>query len=179
MLSEKNDWRRAYDRERYQQRRLRAISQLGDKCAKCGSMQDLEIDHIDPKTKVFELASGPTVAEREWQSELLKCQVLCSDCHDEKTALERGMTPTKGHDVHGTLTSVRWCKCDECRAAKRAYMKAYGEKRTKVGLRGGLKPAHGTYGSYRNGCRCDDCRFSNTLRMRDYNVRRAGRNRLL
>ena len=43
------------------------------KCVKCGSTEDLEVDHIDPT-----YAGGSDEAEN--------LQTLCSGCHDRKTS---------------------------------------------------------------------------------------------
>lgn len=52
-------------------------------CAKCGSNENLELDHIDPKNKVTHKVWSRNKNFRE--KELLKCQVLCKKCHKEKT----------------------------------------------------------------------------------------------
>ena len=41
-----------YQREWYAARRVKGVAHLGGKCAQCGTTDDLEIDHIDPATKV-------------------------------------------------------------------------------------------------------------------------------
>ncbi len=52
-------------------------------CVQCGSWQELELDHIDPKTKVSSRIWSWTQSKRD--AELKKCQVLCRSCHLEKT----------------------------------------------------------------------------------------------
>jgi len=59
---------------------------LGNKCARCGCTdQQLQIDHIDVTTKEYDILPklggklGPL-----WE-EIHKCQLLCEDCHKEKT----------------------------------------------------------------------------------------------
>ena len=54
-------------------------------CAKCGSWDRLEVDHIDPSTKVSHNVWGWSETRR--LEELAKCQVLCYSCHKEKTRL--------------------------------------------------------------------------------------------
>lgn len=57
-------------------------------CVKCNSWENLEIDHVDPKTKLYSVSSlwslSPTNPKRV--NELAKCQVLCSPCHKEKSS---------------------------------------------------------------------------------------------
>lgn len=52
---------------------------------KCGSTENLEFDHIDPKTKSFTITSRPTASEDKMSKELAKCQLLCHTCHENKT----------------------------------------------------------------------------------------------
>lgn len=58
---------------------------LGNKCARCGCKHNLQLDHIDPQTKKFDVTPklgnklGPL-----WE-EIHKCQLLCPHCHREKT----------------------------------------------------------------------------------------------
>lgn len=117
--------RRAWFRARYAKRRATALAILGGKCARCGATDDLEIDHIDPLTKLFQIGSsrGGNCSEVVFLAEVAKCQILCGTCHDTKSLAERGMVTAKG--THGTLSSYRHCKCAECKAAKSDYMKAY------------------------------------------------------
>lgn len=52
-------------------------------CKKCGSIDDLELDHIDPTKKVSH--NVWTWADERRARELAKCQALCHNCHVEKT----------------------------------------------------------------------------------------------
>jgi hypothetical protein len=105
----------------YRTRMDTAIQQLGGKCVQCGSVIDLEFDHIDPSTKVAEISSLIMHKPSTLQLELAKCQILCSEHHMEKTATESGRLLARG--CHGTVSSARYCgppRCDLCRAACRA-----------------------------------------------------------
>jgi 5-methylcytosine-specific restriction endonuclease McrA len=125
-----NDYMRKYMADRYRRRQEIAKAALGGKCSKCGSTEDLEFDHVIPQKK----AGGFTitkrlagVAESKLQEEIKKCQLLCWDCHNEKTQEELGRSSTKGR--HGTLSTYRYCKCAECRAANTAYSRKWKEER--------------------------------------------------
>jgi hypothetical protein len=75
------EYQRRYQKEWIRKRRREFFA---DKmCARCGTTEDLELDHIDPATKV-------TTAIWSWRAErraeeLAKCQILCHPCHREKT----------------------------------------------------------------------------------------------
>lgn len=74
--------RRKWRRDTRRRRRDEWMKMNGP-CRKCGGTDRLQVDHIDPKTKV---SSDPWLwgkARRE--AELAKCQVLCTPCHNEKT----------------------------------------------------------------------------------------------
>jgi hypothetical protein len=106
--------------ERYRSRRKTAIALLGGVCTVCGTDESLEIDHIDPATKSFDL--GSQKLER-YMAELGKCQLLCTAHHREKTAREqRGRAPHNrgiGHNPLNPLTGRRdHCGCVDCKTRK-------------------------------------------------------------
>ena len=115
---------------RYHQRRGEALERLGGKCVACGTPEELEIDHIDPAQKSFGISKFWSVSKLKFDKELSKCQLLCKSCHEEKSSNEHGKKRAKG--THGTLSSYKYCKCPECKAAKAAYMKGY-KKNRKLG----------------------------------------------
>ena len=127
-----NEYMRQYMKQYCRIKKQKAIKLLGGKCIKCNSIKRLEIDHIDPKTKSFEIAS---LWSRSWTKtleELKKCQLLCHQCHTKKTILERGQTSAKG--THGTLSSYRYCHCELCKKANRNWTNEYNKKRRNRSL---------------------------------------------
>jgi len=52
-------------------------------CVHCGSVERLELDHIDPKQKISHSIWSWTQEKRD--ADTAKCQVLCHDCHVKKT----------------------------------------------------------------------------------------------
>jgi 5-methylcytosine-specific restriction endonuclease McrA len=62
----------------------------GKVCARCGSSEDLQLDHIDATTKDPKLGHHSTDndiwrwSEERRASELAKCQVLCAPCNRQK-----------------------------------------------------------------------------------------------
>jgi hypothetical protein len=112
---------------RYYKRMSEAKTKLGGKCFKCRSTDNLQLDHIDPKTKNFTVAKLWNSKKEVFDSEINKCQLLCQKCHEEKTLLDMGKASAK--ITHGTISSYRYCKCDKCKKAKSEYMKVFRKKR--------------------------------------------------
>lgn len=79
-------WLRKFKADKNKKRKLEAIDVLGGKCVQCGKIEDLEIDHIDKKTKSFAISRPPS--EKSFWEELKKCQLLCKRCHREKSTKE-------------------------------------------------------------------------------------------
>ena len=78
-----------YYHKSYYKTRMDNLKQiLGGRCARCGSTENLEFDHIDRTTKSFNIAK---IAKRKFESikdELDKCELLCSTCHKLKSKEE-------------------------------------------------------------------------------------------
>lgn len=75
--------------QKAKRRALRDAWFHGKVCAACGSSDRLELDHIDPNTKLRRndhCCFGWSPARRD--AELLKCQALCRSCHEAKTGRE-------------------------------------------------------------------------------------------
>ena len=120
--------RAPYQRDWYAQRRSAWLEANGP-CAKCGSWENLEVDHIDPAQKAAEISRLWSLSEARRLPELAKCQVLCKPCHYEKSLAEGSVKPAR----HGSRNRYDHggCRCDLCRArnavrarAKRANKKA-------------------------------------------------------
>lgn len=77
-----------YNLDRYYRLKAERILRLGGKCTWCGSIQNLEFDHIDPKTKEMEHGTDWAYALTDVEFELEKCQLLCYTCHRKKSAQE-------------------------------------------------------------------------------------------
>jgi hypothetical protein len=71
------DERRAYHREWMRRRRA---SFFADKaCAECGAIERLELNHLDPETKVSHAIWS--WSEKRRLAEIAKCEIVCRDCH--------------------------------------------------------------------------------------------------
>lgn len=75
--------------KRYHKRRQNLIAQMGGKCARCGSTENLEFDHIDSNTKEIAISSHMSYKQETVKDELKKCQLLCHSCHVQKTKEEK------------------------------------------------------------------------------------------
>ncbi len=103
-------------------------------CARCGSSQDIEIDHIDPRKKASHRIWSWT--EKRYQAEMKKCQLLCVECHKVKTREDYVKFVThcpQGHPYDEKNTYVRKRpysrKCRTCyrlRARKRRQLARIG-----------------------------------------------------
>ncbi|AXH46549.1 HNH endonuclease [Gordonia phage RobinSparkles] len=77
--------RSAYQNEWLKKRRNEWLKENGP-CVKCGSWENLEVDHKDRSKKITSSVWSWSAEKRN--KELAKCQVLCKSCHLEKTILE-------------------------------------------------------------------------------------------
>lgn len=111
------DKQRQFQREHLAKRRAEWIASQGGRCVRCGSREELEIDHIDPRDKLYNPSHlwSRSLAFRE--AELAKCQVLCRACHLRKTV--SGANRSHGASYQYTKQG---CRCEACRAwnARRA-----------------------------------------------------------
>lgn len=82
--------KRIYQREWKANRRTAWIKSKGGRCAnkKCRSTEGLQVDHIDPSTKLYEITDVWSRRAEIRNAELAKCQVLCEECHITKTTRE-------------------------------------------------------------------------------------------
>lgn len=111
----------------YRQHAL-AVEYLGGRCVKCGTIEKLEFDHINPITKSFTITKFLT--QKPWEevlAELRKCQLLCENCHKEKTLAEQ-----TGSREHGTWAAYRRgkCRCDVCRDFFNAYRREWRSRKS-------------------------------------------------
>lgn len=118
-----NAYMRKYKNNLYKKRRNEALNFLGGKCSKCRSVENLEIDHINPEDKSFHIHLMRDVSLQRFWEEIGKCQLLCKTCHREKTIKDRGFQKAIG--THGTLSSYRYCHCQLCKDAKAEWTREY------------------------------------------------------
>lgn len=125
-----NAYMNDYMKKRYAKRRQIFIERLGGVCVKCQSSEDLQLDHIDSKQKLFNIAKFFSYKLDIVLPEVDKCQLLCKPCHLEKTLVDKGHLPAKG--THGTLASYRYCKCSLCKEVWNAWHSMYKKRRREA-----------------------------------------------
>lgn len=94
-------------------------------CRKCGSFDNLEVDHINPETKVSHRIWSWTKIKR--LEELKKCQVLCKQCHKIKT-----FNWYMSKRIHGLANTYKnGCRCNLCREATLEYQRNFRKKKNE------------------------------------------------
>ena len=120
--------KREYQRKWMLARREKAIEYLGGCCVTCGNVEELEFDHVVRELKVHNISQ---IMSRKWellQEELDKCQLLCVECHMEKTIREMNRSP---HGTHNRYTCG--CRCSDCRLAHNASTTAWKQQKKLAG----------------------------------------------
>lgn len=85
---------RVNENRRRQERVAEARLFLGGHCTVCNTTENLQFDHIDPSTKLFDVGQkAGVVSKKRFWLEVAKCQLLCRPHHNEKTAGERILNP--------------------------------------------------------------------------------------
>jgi hypothetical protein len=66
-----------------------AKEKLGGKCVCCGTLENLEFDHIDDAKKEHNVANAVRNTREVFWNEVEKCQLLCVKCHNKKTTAQK------------------------------------------------------------------------------------------
>ncbi len=129
--SDRNKYFADYMRNRYRTRRAEVIKTLGGKCKNCGSEESLELDHKDRKKKNVNPDRMMSLSKKRFDAEVLLLQLLCRPCHTQKTIGDLGRVSAR--NIHGTISSYRYCKCSLCRAANAKSSREYKRLRNSTG----------------------------------------------
>lgn len=121
-----NEYMKKYMKQRYHLKRKEFISLLGNECVQCGSTENLEIDHISPEHKSFDIGNIWSYSKEKVLKELSKCQILCKSCHKEKS------DNLKSVEHGGGLSGKYNCKCSLCKKKKAEYMQWYKKSKVKL-----------------------------------------------
>lgn len=110
------------------------FSILGKVCNKCGSTENLEIDHINPFTKNLRAGDGSIwdLPDEEFYVELKKCQVLCRKCHVDKSLADYNMERIGDKHNYSRYANHK-CRCNICVKDHSRYNAEY-YIRKKIGL---------------------------------------------
>lgn len=117
--------RREYNRQWVRNRRAEFFKDK--KCVVCGSIDRLELDHINRTEKVSHRIWSWSLERRKTETD--KCQILCHEHHLEKTAKDMNYGLK-----HGTATGYIRYKC-RCRLCTDAVVKHSNEYRWRTGRR--------------------------------------------
>lgn len=98
--------------KRYRRRRQEAIHRMGGKCVRCSSTEQLELDHVDPDRKTFDISANWSIKPATWADEAAKCQLLCRTCHQRKTVEQRAARIPHGRRRYRS----QGCRCAVCNA---------------------------------------------------------------
>lgn len=112
-------------------------------CRQCGSWERLELDHVDPTTKIHHTVWTWKLDKRN--AELAKCQPLCYFCHKEKTKIQ-AQNRAAAEMQHGRPSGYgRGCRCELCKLYQSSRMDLYHElhPRRKVKASSGLAQVGG------------------------------------
>jgi hypothetical protein len=164
----------------YDAQRAEFITILGGKCARCGTTERIEIDHINPKDKSFGIgAYWGKYSLPEALEELKKCQALCHNCHKSKSDEEsrvRMLSKYSDGFRHGTFYAwlTKKCQCVICCTARNEFNS--NRRKTRGGTRTHNKAVHGSDSMYGyHGCRCEVCKAGHTERHREFVSKRKSK----
>lgn len=119
------EYQRKYQLKKYHEWRIWVLSYLGGKCVVCGSIENLEIDHIIASEKEYNIASLFSHRKETQLKELAKCQLLCENHHIEKgkKAQDQPRSISKNKDIHGTgyMYIQKKCRCIYCISWKKLF----------------------------------------------------------
>lgn len=78
------------NKDRYRSKNKAIINSAKDKpCADCGVRYPpyvMTFDHLDPTIKDFNIGIiGPTISRARLIAEIAKCEVVCANCHAERS----------------------------------------------------------------------------------------------
>jgi hypothetical protein len=119
---------RKNQRERLKKNRSEWLAKNGP-CKRCGTWENLEVDHIDRTTKVDHRIWS--WSEKRRQEELKKCQVLCFTCHLEKSREAGDRPPAMGHG-NRAMYETKGCRCADCRKAHTDYQTVWRKNKKKI-----------------------------------------------
>ena len=138
---EYNSYMRSYMKRRYRRRREEAVNALGGKCVACGSLEDLQFDHIDAGSKEFSVGSRLASAPSSVLAlEMKKCQLLCMPCHIDKTEICGDVDQTGSANSQSKLTEndvrearERWSRGSRTDGTA-ALAREYGVSKTTMSM---------------------------------------------
>lgn len=108
-----------YHLKRYHKIKTKMISHLGGICVVCSVSKNLDIHHVDPENKSFDISKNWGRPWEDIKTELSKCELRCKEHHIEI------------HEAkHGTISRYRgWrCRCYECKKVWNDYCRPFWQE---------------------------------------------------
>ena len=113
-----------YQKQRWIDRKFKAVELLGGKCSICGynkCLDALEFHHLDPSKKEFAFNKMRLISWPRMIKELKKCILLCANCHRETHYQEK----TYGNSESNKLQKIELKPTGTCLTCK---VDVYGTK---------------------------------------------------
>jgi 5-methylcytosine-specific restriction endonuclease McrA len=126
------DYMRQYMANRYHQVRQKIIDRLGGRCMRCGSSDgNLHLDHKDASKKTMRASDLHSVNDKKFEKEVKNLQILCADCHKNKTKEDWDYSPQTPRVTHGDYWFYKKyrCRCPACVKAYHAKQKEWKMKK--------------------------------------------------
>ncbi|MFA7219169.1 MAG: hypothetical protein WC119_01445 [Synergistaceae bacterium] len=98
-------------------KKIRALNILGGKCSICGNddIFVLEFHHINSKDKLFSINRGRRMAWSELEKEIMKCVIMCRNCHAESIGRNSNAKDNRHLFVKEKLLEYKNVfKCERC-----------------------------------------------------------------
>jgi len=120
-------------------KKIKAINLLGGKCEKCGEKRPwvLTFHHKNPNKKEFNIKTCKNYRWSKIKKEVLKCQLLCLNCHQEIHVKENPIDPSSKKIFLEIIQSVgcEICKYNKCNNS----LNFHHEKEKGFMLGGGIR----------------------------------------
>ncbi|HET8792655.1 MAG TPA: hypothetical protein VFM31_02590 [Nitrososphaeraceae archaeon] len=143
----------------HQRRNIDIINDIKNKpCAICNQQYDMcnmQIDHINPSTKLYDVCDLKNYKVEILETELEKCQVLCALCHRRKSIIEQKDNkynterpkPTKRQELfYDPISNIKECgRCHQIKNGSEFRV----NKKTKSGLDTYCKECFNEYRRFR------------------------------
>jgi len=124
------EYMREYMKNRYHSKRKEIVDRLGGKCSRCGTLDGpFHLDHIDKRKKKMRASDLHSVNDQKFEEEVKNLQLLCQNCHREKTKEAWDYsTPKPRHGTYWMYKKYK-CRCPRCVKAYTAKQKEWRENR--------------------------------------------------
>lgn len=163
---------KAYQREWMAARRRNWLKAHGP-CIDCGTWEDLQVDHVDARTKISHRVWSWSASRRE--TELAKCVVRCQQCHVRKTFVSYEASRSSEARAKIAASQSRRVVTPELREKQRQWALNYWQL-VRAGEKSGPVPIeHGGGVMGKRNCKCEPCRAKRAEYRRQRGIRLGSR----